>query len=184
MAKYVCFLTFPTYVSSSFGSNRNIYLSPLEASGDFDSRRWGFRHLYILHSLKHMLTNATGRSKAVLDVPNVILKMPQSPPMYKRGACQMYILAAQNIHFGSFDPTFSHCCQSSGYYCGWLLLTDFYSLTTILIAEWNMKKRMAYAMKYHIESKATEPPPRYQVPLCLDPCPQVRCTLHCFSYPA
>ena len=46
LTKYV-FMIFPTYVSSSFGSNRNIYFSLRKT---FDPRR-GFRHLYILHSL-------------------------------------------------------------------------------------------------------------------------------------
>ena len=32
------FLIFPSYISSSFGSNRNIYFSRLEASEDFDPR--------------------------------------------------------------------------------------------------------------------------------------------------
>ena len=49
--KIYVFLRLPTYISC-FGSNRNVYFSRLEASEDFDPRRWGFRHLYIyiLHS--------------------------------------------------------------------------------------------------------------------------------------
>ena len=41
-------MIFPTYISSSFESNRNICFSLRKT---FDPRRWGFRHLYILHSV-------------------------------------------------------------------------------------------------------------------------------------
>ena len=80
-------MIFPTYISSSFGSNRNICFSLRKT---FDPRRRGFRHLYILHSLtvatrgvktsKHMLADATGRPKVMFDVPEVMSKRPQPPP--------------------------------------------------------------------------------------------------------
>ena len=73
-------MIFPTYISSSFGSNRNICFSLRKT---FDPRQWGFRHLYILHSelsrlkgSKHMLTDATGRPKVMFYVPKVMSKMP------------------------------------------------------------------------------------------------------------
>ena len=53
------FMIFPTYVSSSFGSNRNIHFSLRKT---FDPRR-GFRHLCILHSL----TVATRGVKTYVD---------------------------------------------------------------------------------------------------------------------
>ena len=40
-------MIFSTYISSSFGSNRNICFWLRKT---FDPRRWGFRHLYLLHS--------------------------------------------------------------------------------------------------------------------------------------
>ena len=52
-------MIFPTYISSSFGSNRNICFSLRKT---FDPRR-GFRHLYILHSL----TVATRGVKTYVD---------------------------------------------------------------------------------------------------------------------
>ena len=81
--KTCVFMIFPTYVSSCFGSNRDIYFSLRKT---FDPRR-GFRHPYILPSLttvatrghargagptKHMLADATGRPKVVFDVPKVM----------------------------------------------------------------------------------------------------------------
>ena len=77
-------MIFPTYISFSFGSNRNICFSLRKT---FDPRGWGFRHLYILHSQlsrpegpKHMLTDAIGRPKVMFDVPKVMSKRPQPPP--------------------------------------------------------------------------------------------------------
>ena len=49
----------------------------------------------------HMLADATGRSKVIFDDPKVISKMPQPPPIYKRGAGQIYLFAHKIICFGS-----------------------------------------------------------------------------------
>jgi len=74
-------MIFPTYISSSFGSNRNICFSLRKT---FDPRRWVLDiYIYILHSYlsrlegsKHMLTDATGRPKVMFYVPKVMSKMP------------------------------------------------------------------------------------------------------------
>ena len=91
------------------------YIFPrLVASEGFDPQRWGFRHLlyYIvqlsrLEGSNHMLTDATGRSKVIFDVPKVILKIPQPPPIYKRRAPgQIYMFACKDIYFGSSKKMF------------------------------------------------------------------------------
>ena len=48
-----------------------------------------------------MLTDVTGCSKVIFDVPKVMSKMPQPPPLYKRGADHIYIFAQKNAYFSS-----------------------------------------------------------------------------------
>ena len=90
-----------------FGQTETHISRVMEASEDFDPRRWGFRHLYILHSqtvairgVKTYVDRSADRPKVMFDVPKVISEMPKPPPTHKRGGCQTYIFAGKNICFG------------------------------------------------------------------------------------
>ena len=104
------FMIFPTYVSSSFWSNRNINFSLRKA---FDPRR-GCRHLYILHSptvatrgFKTYVGRCNWTSKSYVLRPKSYVKNSlTSPDIGKRCRSNIcFVLPAQNICFGSFDPT-------------------------------------------------------------------------------
>ena len=121
------FLMFPTYVSSSFGSNWNIYISRvwrlqktlIHNDGAIDIYIYYIVKLSRLEGSEHMLTDQLTVQKLCWTSRKLCEKCPNLPRHTKEVPvkhiilqAKTYISATQNICFGAFDPALLQSSQT------------------------------------------------------------------------
>ena len=90
----ICFVEFWVKQKQTFDNISRVWRlrkTLIHDDGALDIYIYYIVQLSRLEGSKHMLTDATGHSKVIFDVPKCISKMPQPPLIYKRGAANIYI---------------------------------------------------------------------------------------------